>query len=231
MEKWMQDRWESRRDKSKRDKTYILKNWISLWPRSPMFLPGRESNPHVCAHILQSQPHTPGEGFRNLLHEGCRLSVSRAGLEVVLPVYIFPPATGTQLLVWFLLLASIHPSAPSVTLSLPYTHSRLSPEGRLTRAWCTLAFPTSNWNVYTGIFCGRKMGEYPNVRERFDVNTSKSQYFTDKMATPFGPFYTSTLNPASKTGLPPSCLGTVGVFPSSLLCHLGHKYASAYLAN
>jgi len=65
------------------------------------------------------------------------------------------------------------------------------------------------------------MGEYPNVRERLDVNPSKSRYFTDKMAAPFGPFYISTPNPASKTGLLLSCLGTVGVFPSSLLCHLG----------
>lgn len=82
-------------------------------------------------------------------------------------------------------------------LSPPDTRSRLSPEGRLTRGWCTLAFPTSDWNVYTGIFCRWKMGEYPNVRERFDVNNSKSQYFIDKMAAPFGPFHTSTTNPAS----------------------------------
>lgn len=65
------------------------------------------------------------------------------------------------------------------------------------------------------------MWECPNVRKRFDVNTSKSQYTTDKIVTPFGPFFcSSTLNPAFKTGLLSSCLGTVGVFPSSLFCHL-----------
>lgn len=78
---------------------------------------------------------------------------------------------------------------------------------------CTLAFPTSHSNIYTSILCRWKMGEYPNVRAGFDINTSKNQYFTDKMATSFGPFYTSTLNPGSKTGLLLSYLGTVGVFP------------------
>lgn len=165
---------ESRWDKSNRDKPHIFKNLLSLWPRNTTFLPGLESNPHVCTHVLQSQPHPPGEGVTNLLRERCRLSVSHAGLQVVLPVYVFHPDTGTQLLVWFLLLASIHPPVPSAMLSLPDIGSRLSPEGRLTRGWCTLAFPTSDWNVHTGIFCGWKMGEYSNVRQRFDFNTSKS---------------------------------------------------------
>lgn len=128
---------------------------------------------------------------------------------------------GTQLPVWFLLLASIHPPVPSVMLSLPDTHS-LSPEGRLTRGWCALAFPISDWNVYTSVFCGWEMRECPNLRKRFDVNSSKSQYSTDKIETPFGPFFcNSTLNPASKTGLLTLCLGTTGVFPNSFFCHLG----------
>lgn len=79
-------------------------------------------------------------------------------------------------------------SSPSVMLSLPDTCSRLSPEGRLTRGWCTLAFPTSDWNVYTSIFCGWETWKYPNVREGFDVKASKCQYSTYKISTPFGPF-------------------------------------------
>lgn len=134
-------------------------------------------------------------------------------------------------LVWSLLLASIHPPVPSVMLSLPDTCSRLSPEGRLTRGWCTLAFPTSDWNVYTGIFCRWKMGEHPNVRERFDVNTSNtSKYFTDKMAAPFRPFYISAPSSISKSGLVPSCLGAARVFPNSLPCHPGmfNKFPPLY---
>lgn len=62
--------------------------------------------------------------------------------------------------------------------------------------------------------------EYLNVRGRFNTNISKSQCFTDKMATPSVPFCPSTVNPSSRTGLLSSCLGTAGLFPSSLICHL-----------
>lgn len=154
MEKWMQDRWQ-RVDVFKK---HIFKTWISLWPRNSTFLSSLECNSHVCTHILQPQSHPPREMW-NLFYETCRLSVSHGSLEVVLPLCVFHTATGIQLLVWSLLLASIHPSVPSVMLSLCDTCSRLSPEGRLTRGWCTLAFLTSDWNVYTSIFCRWKIGK------------------------------------------------------------------------
>lgn len=175
------------------------KKKISLWPRNPMFLPNLEFSPHACTQVLQSQPHPPWEGLVEFVAWEIQVVCQPCRFISCSACLCLSCSHRSTLVVWFLLLGSIHLRVPSVLLSLPDTHSRPSPEGRLTRGWCTLAFPTSDWNGYISIFCTWKMGEYPSARERFDVNSSKSQYFIGKMAAPFRPFYTS--NPASKTGL------------------------------
>lgn len=181
-----------------------------------MFSPSLESSPHVPTHILQSQPNPPGQGLRKLLHERYRLSVS---LQVYKLFCLFRSFIQTgehssqfDFYYWQVSILQSHLLCLACLTQTADSVLRAGWQG----AGARLHFLSVTERYIPAFSVDVEMWEHPNVRNRFDVKTSKYQYSTERIATPFGLFLVILLNPASKTGLLSSCLGTVGVHPYSL---------------
>lgn len=153
-----------------------------------MFSPSLESSPHVPTHILQSQPNPLGQGLRKLLHERYRLSVS---LQVYKSFCLFRPFIQTwehssqfDFCYWQVSILQSHLLCLACLTQAADSVLRADWQG----AGACLHFLSVTERYIPAFSVDVEMPEHPNVRKMFDIKTSRHQYSTDKIATPFGPF-------------------------------------------